>query len=72
VRRRVRPGVVTDPAEGVFWWERYPPTDDDDAFAAWFVAFDAWCDEHEVDHIAVTVEADRRGLTDIPFDPGSL
>jgi hypothetical protein len=64
--------VVTDPAEGVFWWEMYPPVDDDDAIEAWSEAFHSWCDEHGVDAIAVTVEAGRRGLTDKLLGAGLL
>jgi hypothetical protein len=58
-----------DPVDGVFWWTRYPPMDDDVAVAEWTRGFHAWCVEHHVDPIAVTVEAARLGLTDQPWSP---
>ena len=72
MRRRVEPGTVTDPAEGVFWWRQYPMGGDNEAIDAWSDAFHAWCDEHAVDSLEVTILADRLGLCDEPFDPSRL
>jgi hypothetical protein len=68
VKRRAPAGVYTA-ADGVFWWREYPPMDDTEAVAAWTAAFDTWCADHNVDPIAVTVEATRLGLTDQPWSP---
>ena len=72
MRRRERPGGITDPAEGVFWWRRYPMGGDDAAVDAWSYAFHSWCDEHGVDSIQVTILADKLGLTDEPFNAEDL
>ena len=72
MRRRELPGVVTDPAAGIYWWRQYPMGGDEAAVDAWSDAFHGWCDEHGVDSTAVTILADQLGLTDAPFDLESL